>query len=74
MQLGEPLAELERLVDRPDARELSIPGRFDESNRVVHNTAACLLLLHKATTAPASRLHGPRKMLGLVVSSVPQAE
>ncbi len=55
------------LARGPDARELSIPGGFDESNRAVHNNAACLLLLHKATTAPASRLHGPRKMLGLVV-------
>lgn len=42
-------------------------GSFDESNGAVHNNAACLLLLQKATTAPASRLLGPQKMLGLVV-------
>lgn len=62
-----PRRSLNGPADGPDARELSIPGRFDESNRAVHNNAASLLLLHKATTAPASRLHGPRKMLGLVV-------
>lgn len=42
-------------------------GCFDRSNRAVHNNAACLLLLHKAATAPASRLPAPQAMLGLVI-------
>lgn len=39
-------------------------GRFDESSRAVHNNAACLLLLHKATTVPASSLLGPQRCWG----------
>lgn len=44
-------------------------GRFDESDRAVHNNAACLLLLHKATTAPASSLLGPQRCWGCRSSS-----
>lgn len=49
-------------------------GRFDESDRAVHNNVACLLLLHKATTAPASSLLGPQDAGAVVLARASQAK